>query len=67
MSCCGEKKNDKADLMKKKLKTSQSKDTFKITICGDQAVGKTSLISYFKDKTFNQNTTPTIGVDFISF
>jgi Ras-related protein Rab-1A len=37
---------------------------FKIIIIGNSNVGKTSLINRFIDKTYNENYTATLGVDF---
>ncbi|GAB4311149.1 MAG: hypothetical protein Kow0069_11440 [Promethearchaeota archaeon] len=37
---------------------------FKVVVCGDRDVGKTSLIKRFCEGTFDLNMKPTLGVDF---
>lgn len=38
----------------------------KIVLVGDSGVGKTKLLSRYTKNCFNDNTKPTIGVDFSS-
>ena len=52
-------KETEATLMKEKYK-------FKIVIVGDTGVGKTNLVKRFVHKTYNENTEPTIGVEYFS-
>lgn len=39
--------------------------TFKIVFVGDTSVGKTSIITSFRDKIFNEHAESTKGIDFI--
>ena len=39
---------------------------FKIVLLGDQGVGKTSIINRFIFDVFDDQSNPTIGIDFIS-
>ncbi len=43
---------------------SASKQTYKIVICGDASVGKTSLIMKYTQNTFNVNYMATVGANF---
>jgi small GTP-binding protein len=38
---------------------------FKVVVLGDSAVGKTSLITSFVDKTFEEDYKPTLGANII--
>jgi len=38
---------------------------FKVVLIGDSGAGKTSLLNYFMDKTFQANSKSTIGADFV--
>lgn len=38
----------------------------KIIIIGDSAVGKSSLLSLYKNNKVNNNLMPTLGLDFLS-
>lgn len=39
---------------------------FRLILIGDSSVGKSTLLRVFTDGSFNENTDPTVGVDFFS-
>ena len=41
-------------------------ETYKVVLIGETGVGKTSIISYFKDGKFNDSVESTISVSFVS-
>jgi small GTP-binding protein len=49
------------------METLKSKYIFKVVICGEGGVGKTTFIDRYASNTFNKNTKITIGAGFYAF
>jgi small GTP-binding protein len=43
-----------------------SRDAFKVVVCGNSSVGKTSIVQRFCFNCFTAHTVPTLGADFMS-